>query len=66
MNGTVTYLNSGLIFPEDNIPPTLPAMSTFSVKFLTIGVYHYRCLIHPEMAGTINVIPKSNAHHSMS
>ncbi len=66
MNGTVTYLNSGLIFPEDNIPPTLTAISTFSVKFLTTGVYHYQCLIHPEMVGTINVIPKSNAHHSMS
>jgi plastocyanin len=66
MNGTVTYLNSGLIFPEDNIPRTLTAISTFSVKFLTTGVYRYQCLIHPEMVGTINVIPKSNAHHSMS
>ena len=65
MNGTVSYLNSGLIFPEDNIQPTLPAISTFSVKFLTTGVYHYQCLIHPEMVGTINVIPKSNAHHAM-
>jgi plastocyanin len=66
MNGTITFLNSGLIFPEDNIPSTLPAISTFSVIFLTTGVYHYQCLIHPEMVGTVNVIPKSNAHHSMS
>jgi plastocyanin len=65
MNGTVKYLNSGLIFPEDNIPPTLLAISTFAVKFLTTGVYHYQCLIHPEMLGTINVVPKSNPHHSM-
>jgi plastocyanin len=66
INGTVAYLNSGLIFPEDNIPPSMPAISTFSVKFLTIGLYHYQCLIHPEMAGTINVVPKSKVHHSMS
>lgn len=65
INGTVNYLNSGLIFSEQNIPPTLPTISTFSVKFLTIGVYHYQCLIHPEMLGTINVVPKSNPHHSM-
>ena len=65
MNGTVTYLNSGLIFPEDNIPPPLTAISTFSVKFLTVGLYHYQCMIHPEMVGTINVVAKSNAHHAM-
>jgi plastocyanin len=65
INGTVKYLNSGLIFPEDKIPFTLPAISTFSVKFLTTGVYHYQCLIHPEMLGTINVVPKSNSHHTM-
>jgi plastocyanin len=65
VNGTVTYPNSGLIFPEDNIPPTLPAISTFSVKFLTTGMYHYKCLIHPDMAGTINVIPKSNTNHAL-
>lgn len=65
INGTVKYLNSGLIFPEDNIPPALPAISTFSVKFLTTGVYHYQCLIHPEMVGTIKVVPKSTSGHSM-
>ncbi|MGI8834677.1 MAG: hypothetical protein ACR2IS_18840, partial [Nitrososphaeraceae archaeon] len=65
INGTVTYLNSGLIFPEDNIPSSLPAISTFSVKFLTVGLYHYQCMIHPEMVGTINVVAKSNAHHAM-
>ena len=66
MNETVNYLNSGLIFPDDKIPPTLPAISTFAVKFLTTGEYHYRCLIHPEMVGTINVVPKSTSGHSMS
>lgn len=65
INGTVKYLNSGLIFPEDNIPFNLPTISMFSVKFLTTGVYHYQCLIHPEMLGTINVVPKSDSNHTM-
>jgi len=41
-------LNSGILRPPHN---------QFVVTFTTPGVYHYGCLVHPGMDGTIQVIP---------
>src|SRR5579872_4048407 len=41
-------LSSGILQPPHN---------TFAVTFTKPGVYHYGCLVHPGMDGTIRVIP---------
>lgn len=43
-----TLLNSGIFFPGQS----------YSATFSTSGVYPYLCLLHPNMTGTIIVIPK--------
>ncbi len=45
-NGT-GMLSSGLLQPPHN---------TFSITFTKPGIYHYSCLIHPGMDGTIRVL----------
>lgn len=46
-NGT-GMINSGILQPPHN---------QFAVTFTKPGVYHYGCLVHPGMDGTIRVIP---------
>jgi plastocyanin len=45
------YINSGLLAPEGSPP----AASSWSVTFSKAGTYHYECVIHPNMDGTIVV-----------
>jgi hypothetical protein len=55
--GNTTYLNSGLIWAGGVIPDGFPKVNSFIVTFMKPGTYHYQCLIHPEMRGTITVKP---------
>jgi plastocyanin len=47
------YLNSGLLFPKG--APAQAGPKTYQVTFATPGTYHYECVIHPNMDGTIVV-----------
>ncbi|MDQ2745347.1 MAG: plastocyanin/azurin family copper-binding protein [Chloroflexota bacterium] len=44
----IAFLSSGILQPPHN---------QFSVTFTKPGVYHYGCLVHPGMDGTIQVVP---------
>jgi plastocyanin len=47
------YLNSGIL---DNDPAT-PLINSTTVTFATAGTYHFECVIHPNMDGTVVVTP---------
>ena len=49
--GTPQYVNSGFLWPEDQVPRGLPPTETFSVTFESEGTYDYICILHPWMAG---------------
>lgn len=53
--GDEGYVNSGWIFPEGQVPPDAPPISSFTLTFEKSGEYSYICIIHSWMAGTINV-----------
>lgn len=55
MTGNESYVNSGLIWPEGQVPPGLPEITSFTVKFEKEGTYDYLCILHPWMAGRIVV-----------
>lgn len=55
--GNEQYLNSGLVWAGGVIPDGFPKINSFIVEFQEPGTYHYRCLIYPEMKGTIIVKP---------
>jgi plastocyanin len=47
-----TYANSGL---------SAPAFKPYELKFTKAGTFHYLCLVHPGMAGSVRVLPKGRA-----
>ncbi|MDX6647867.1 MAG: hypothetical protein QOK40_3594 [Miltoncostaeaceae bacterium] len=47
------YLNSGLLYPAGT--PARVGPTTFRVRFTRPGTYHYDCVIHPRMDGTVVV-----------
>ncbi len=47
------YLNSGLLQPKDS--PASAGPRSFTVTFTKKGTYHYECVIHSNMDGTIVV-----------
>lgn len=55
MTGDESYVNSALIWPEGQVPPGLPEVTSFSVKFEKEGTYDYLCILHPWMAGRVVV-----------
>jgi len=55
--GTEKYVNSGFIWPEGHVPKGVANITSFTVKFKEQGVYHFECLIHPEMRGNVTVTP---------
>ena len=57
--GTEKYVNSGFIWSEGNVPKGFPNVTSFTVQFEKQGVYHFQCLIHPEMRGNVTVTPPS-------
>jgi plastocyanin len=57
--GSEKFVNSGFIWPEGKIPTGSQNITAFTVRFNEVGVYHYQCLIHPEMTGIVTVTPPS-------
>jgi plastocyanin len=55
MTGDELYVNSGWIWPQGQIPPGLPPITSFSVTFENAGTYDYTCVIHPWMVGQVVV-----------
>ncbi|VFJ13277.1 plastocyanin/azurin family copper-binding protein [Candidatus Nitrosocosmicus franklandus] len=55
LTGTEKYVNSGWFLPngfEQEYPGT---GNTFSVTFTNSGTYHYICILHPWMTGSVTV-----------
>jgi plastocyanin len=55
LTGDELYVNSGALWPEGQIPPGAPPITSFSVKFEEAGTYDYLCLLHPWMTGRVIV-----------
>ena len=55
MTGDELYVNSGFLWPEGQIPPGAPPITTFSVTFENAGTFDYLCVIHPWMTGQVAV-----------
>ena len=55
MDGTESYVNSGWIWPEGQVFPGAPPITSFSVTFEEPGTYPYICTVHPWMTGTVEV-----------
>ncbi|MDQ4074195.1 MAG: hypothetical protein M3162_07835 [Thermoproteota archaeon] len=55
ITGTEKYINSGTITPEGLTPPTWPPINEFTATFEKAGTYHYLCIYHPWMTGTVMV-----------
>jgi plastocyanin len=55
MDGTESYVNSGWLWPQGQVPPGAPPLTTFTVTFEKPGIYDYVCTVHPWMVGSIEV-----------
>jgi plastocyanin len=44
MDGTESYVNSGWIWPEGQVPPRAPTIIEFTVNFEKLGIYDYVCI----------------------
>jgi plastocyanin len=53
--GDESYVNSGWIWPEGQVPPGAPPITSFTMTFMTPGTYNYICVVHPWMTGTVTV-----------
>jgi plastocyanin len=53
--GDESYVNSGWMWPMGQVPPGAPPITSFTVTFDNPGTYHYICVIHPWMSGTVTV-----------
>ena len=53
--GDESYVNSGWMWPMGQVPPGAPPITSFTVTFENPGTYHYICVIHPWMSGTVTV-----------
>ena len=54
-DGTESYINSGWIWPEGQVPPGAPPITSFTVTFQEPGTYPYVCTVHPWMTGIVEV-----------
>lgn len=52
-SGTEAYVNSGLLFPQGQVPPGAPAIEEFTVTFEKSGRFGYACILHPWMIGNV-------------
>ena len=43
MDGTESYINSGWLWPQGQVPPGAPPLTTFTVTFEKPGIYDYVC-----------------------
>ena len=54
-SGDESYVNSGWMWPVGQAPPGAPPITSFTMTFEKPGTYHYICIIHPWMLGTVIV-----------
>ena len=47
MDGTESYVNSGWLWPQGQVPPGPPPITEFTVTFEKPGIYDYVCIAHP-------------------
>lgn len=47
MDGSERYVNSGWFWPQGQIPPGAPPITTFAVTFEKPRIYDYVCTLHP-------------------
>jgi len=57
ITGNEKFVNSGFIWPKGNVSSGFSNITAFTVRFNQVGVYHFQCLIHPEMTGIVTVTP---------
>src|ERR671912_470545 len=55
MDGTESYINSAWLWPQGQVPPGAPPLTTFTVTFENPGIYDYVCTVHPWMTGSVEV-----------
>jgi len=55
MDGAESYINSGWIWPEGQVPPGAPPITSFTMTFQEPGTYPYVCTVHPWMTGAVEV-----------
>jgi len=55
MTGDELYVNSGIIWPANAVPPGAPPVTSFSMTFENTGTYDYICEFHPWMTGRVIV-----------
>ena len=55
MDGTESYINSGWLWPQGQVPPGAPPLTTFTLTFNKPGIYDYVCTVHPWMTGSVEV-----------
>jgi plastocyanin len=64
VNSTVTWVSHSISYDTvtgDGGGPSsgpIPPGGTFTFTFVSGGIYHYRCLYHPWMTGTVTVRPR--------
>ena len=52
MDGTESYVNSGWLWPQGQVPPGAPPLT---ITFEEPGIYDYVCTVHPWMTGSVEV-----------
>ena len=57
MTGQEAYLSSGLVWAGGTVPGDFLKIYSFTVTFEKTGTYNYKCLLHPDMKGTVIVKP---------
>jgi len=55
LDGTESFVNSGWLWPEGQVPPGSPPITEFVVTFQKPGTYFYLCNVHPWMTGNVIV-----------
>lgn len=55
VKGDEKYINSGFLWPKNNLPEGLPPITSFTLTFEKSGTYNYYCILHPWMTGVIIV-----------
>ena len=55
MDGSESYINSGMVMATSTSTPGAPPLTTFTVTFENPGIYDYVCTVHPWMPGSVNV-----------
>ena len=66
ITGNEKFVNSGFIWPKGKVSSGFSNITAFTVRFNQVGVYHFQCLIHPEMTGIVTVTPSPGSNFGIS